>query len=1189
MSDGTLQLLLAIRRRLQTAMRRQTAAEVAFGLVVTLGVLAAFLLVGVAVEAGFWMGIGLRSVFFWVFVVGALALLGYFVVWPVLRLVGVVPGLDERVAAERAGHRHPAVADRLTALLDLADGRASAAPTPLVDHALHALGRTVEPVPFERTEDLQPVRRIAPWALAPLLGLLFFLIAAPTTFVGAVDRLFAPATDFQPPAPFFFEVEPGDVELARGEALAVAARPVGTDFPPDAVLELGRADEATQDQIRLTLGEDGRFAHTVPNVRADLRYRITAEGVTSPWYEATVVTRPVVNGLNVSLQPPRYTGLRTRSLAPGIGDVLALPGTQIRVTVALGGEPPEEAMLLVNWSEQAPTPVSLTVEGQEATGVFTLQREGEYEIRLVDANGRTNQNAVRYRLATLRDAPPQITLVEGAENVLAETARRARFRITDDFGFARVSLFWRFAERRDGEAEADFRRVSIPLDAPRRLDQEVLTDWLPRDGSRTPQPGDVVEFYGEVRDNDVVSGYKAARTPVFTLRYPSLDEQYDQLDETQEETEDQLETIQDESEEFQERFEELRDELRRDPEPDWEDQRQLDQLMQQQESLQQQTEALTQQMENLLEQMQEGALVTEETMRLYEAMQQVMEELDSPELREALEMLRQAMEQMDMRQMMEALDEIEFNEEEFRERMERALELFERLQTAQELDEAARRAEDLAEREEALSEATERLQEQQQGEQNDEASEGEPSESEQAEGEPSEGEQQEGESGEQSEGEPQQGEQSPQDAAAERERLAQEQAQAQEEMEELQELIEQLQERMEEQRGAPTEEMQQMMEQMQQQNLPQQMQQNQQQLQQNQLQDAQQGQQQMQQQLQQMAQQMQQMAGQMSGEQSQLNMQAIRRVLDDVLTLSEEQERLADETGGLPSRSPALRPIAQQQVELAEGLAIVSDTLQALAREIPQMTYEVQRLSHDGLREMGQATERLADLQPGPASGHQKTAMTHLNDLALMLSELLNQMQQGGGGGSGMSMQQMQQQLQQMGQQQQQLNQQMQQMLNQMAGERLTESQQEQARRAAAQQEAIRQQLQELMQEGGQGLDPQTRSALQRASDQMRQIERELRGGRLSEETLQRQQNILQRLLDAERSVNQRGREERREGRTGEDEANPDRPDRLPPTDTESDRLRRDLIRALESGYAPDYQDLIKRYFERLQDRAGSN
>ena len=65
--------------------------------------------------------------------------------------------------------------------------------------------------------------------------------------------------------------------------------------------------------------------------------------------------------------------------------------------------------------------------------------------------------------------------------------------------------------------------------------------------------------------------------------------------------------------------------------------------------------------------------------------------------------------------------------------------------------------------------------------------------------------------------------------------------------------------------------------------------------------------------------------------------------------------------------------------------------------------------------------------------------------------------------------------------------------------------------------------------------------------------------------------------------MNQRGKDDRCEGQRGTDRRR-DAPDALPPPDPEAEQLRRDLLRALEAGYAPDYQDLIKRYFERLQN-----
>ncbi|MGB3543372.1 MAG: chromosome partitioning protein ParA, partial [Rubrivirga sp.] len=243
----------------------------------------------------------------------------------------------------------------------------------------------------------------------------------------------------------------------------------------------------------------------------------------------------------------------------------------------------------------------------------------------------------------------------------------------------------------------------------------------------------------------------------------------------------------------------------------------------------------------------------------------------------------------------------------------------------------------------------------------------------------------------------------------------------------------------------------------------------------------------------------------------------------------------------------------------------------------------------DGAREMGLAIERLVDRQAGPASANQRTSMSHLNSLALLLADLLEQLQNqsnssgSGGGGSGSS-QGMGEQMQQAAQRQAEMNRRIQQMLNEGAGgERLSPDQGQRLRQMAEQQEALRRQIQRALEGGGAGLHPDDRAGLQRIEEQMREQAAELRNGQLNRRTAPRQQQILEQLLEAERSANQRGREERREAQAGSPQRPP--PASEPRTTRPPDRVRADLIRALESGYSPDYQDLIKLYFERLQAR----
>ena len=180
-----------------------------------------------------------------------------------------------------------------------------------------------------------------------------------------------------------------------------------------------------------------------------------------------------------------------------------------------------------------------------------------------------------------------------------------------------------------------------------------------------------------------------------------------------------------------------------------------------------------------------------------------------------------------------------------------------------------------------------------------------------------------------------------------------------------------------------------------------------------------------------------------------------------------------------------------------------------------------------------------------------------------------------------MSQQQMIQQMQNMAKDQQRLNQQIQQMLNDMQGDRLSQDAQERLRQLGAQQEALRRQLRDLSRQ--QDGTNQLLGDLDRIAKQMEETIRELQQGRVDRRTQQRQQQILTRLLDAARSIRERGRQKERESQTGDD---PERqgPGELTPAE-QADQLRRALLRALESGYAPDYEELIKRYFELLQQQ----
>jgi hypothetical protein len=1166
MSEKTQRLVEEIRSKIGRLSRRITLADLVYGSIVAAGAISGALLLGTLTEWIFWMPEGVRWVLFVAFLTTALALLAYFVVRPALILIGVSPGIDETEVARRIGRRFPTVRDRLVNLLNLVSGARSPAPEPLVEGAIVQLAMQVRDPDYESVEQFTKAKEVGRFATVPIVGLMAFLLIDPSGFTAAAGRLVAPGVHFVRPAPFQFTVQPGNATVIKGDSLDFLVLADGSELPESAHLEIKRTGETRTKSVSLVSTEEGVFVHTERRIRDSFTYRIVAGEVVTEDYDVDVVARPFVRSFQVTVQPPEYTRMTSRTLAPNVGDFAAYPGSRVDITVVASTDIDAAS---VEFDEGAA--LEMDVNGQGAAGVFIVDRDDSYRIRLSDRSGLDNDELIAYRIQRKLDGYPGIAILspEPLSELTDELAVEVAARITDDFGFTSLSLLYRLSESTFGEPDEEFTRLRLERPRPRLLDQDVLFRWeLSEIENLDLVPGDVLDFYLEVRDNDDYAGFKRTASPIHTLRFPSLIEQFDQLDEQQDEVKGDLESLLDNARNVQEEFEQLRDELRRKQDGSWDDERQLDRLLEQQQELEKQANDLSSQVDQMVDQMEKQDLVSPQTLEQFQELNRVFEEINSPELEEALERLREAMSEVDLTEIERSIGEVEFNEEQFLERLERALELFKRLRTEQKLEEAARRAEELAERQEKLQDKTKEAE----NPENDSDPSDQEAGSENSEDESSEDATEDSELD------------TDENGSNQREELAQEQERSAEDMKALEELMRRIEEQMEELKNAPQESMDQLMEQMDQQDMSGQMQDNAQQLRQGEMGEAQQSQEQMMQQLQQMSDQLEQMGQQMSGEQMQQNLAALRRALDDVLTLSLAQEELRDQVREVAARDAGLRRFTQQQAELHSGLTTVGDSLVEMAKDIPQMSREIQAHAGQADMDMTRAVDEMAERRGAQAVGYQKGAMTSLNELALLLSDLMQNMQNQQSGMGGMSMQQMMQQMQQMSGNQAKLNQQIQQMLNSMQGSRLSQDMGKRLQQMAEGQEALRRQLEEMGTNAPAAAE-QILGDLEKIAEQMEESIQELQDRNLDSQTIQRQQEILTRLLNAQRSMQERGKEHRREGRTGED-LNRASPSELTP-DERAEQLRRELLDALESGYSSDYEELIRRYFEILQELDG--
>ncbi len=300
----------------------------------------------------------------------------------------------------------------------------------------------------------------------------------------------------------------------------------------------------------------------------------------------------------------------------------------------------------------------------------------------------------------------------------------------------------------------------------------------------------------------------------------------------------------------------------------------------------------------------------------------------------------------------------------------------------------------------------------------------------------------------------------------------------------------------------------------------------------------------------------------------------IDRAARDLLRLSMMQEDLKTETAA-QNHADRMSEIGEVQVDLRVGTASVIDRVMETAQETFVIPPDALKALSQTLRSMHEATRAIEQNRADNARVYQQQAMTALNQSVIALRQASEDARTSG---SSTGVEQLLQQLEQMAQRQQQINDAMEQMQGQ--GE-LTSGDMEMLAMMAAQQQALAQMMQQMA-----GEIAQYREILGRLGnlgDEMEESARDIAQGNLGERLRDRQQRILQRLLDAQRSLSTGKESEERIAEASRDRYDVATPGRLP-----SDRgerrilLREAMHEALRADFPPEYRSWIRSYYERL-------
>lgn len=1115
-----------IRQKISRFKRRYYLNLFIKGLVLTAAIVLAYFLLAVALEYAFWLG-SVGRFFILITFFGVVAYcLAKFLRGPISFWL-MRKGMGDEQSAHMIGDQMPDVRDKLLNLIQLAN---TSTESVLVYASVEQKSKEFAPIQFENVIDLRENKRYFKYLAIPLGLLLTLMIINESILTQSTNRIVHFNQKFSPQAPFNFVVDSQSLLAFFNEDASVHVQLTGSAVPETAYLTVG-----SQRLKMETLGH-GAFQYTFENLQEAKVFQIEAAGFYSDVYEITLVRRPELTQFAVRLEYPPYLNRKAETIVNG-GNLEIPEGT------------------IVNWSLHTANAQQAGVIFQSAGVLESMQNPDNqnftfkksfvapdrYEIRLGNANSQ-NKEHIAYQIDVIKDQYPQIAVSNFKDSVLFKQVILGGS-IQDDYGVTKLAL--EFHVKNEAGKIASSHTVNIPISSG-QLQQSYFYNWSL--DSLHLKPGDQLEYFLQVWDNDGVNGRKSTRSAVYTFFVPSKDQLVTDINRSQANTEDKIKEGAERAEDLQKKINDAYQKMKGKQTLDWQDKKKLEDILEQKKNLDQFINEMKDQ-NKLLEQKKNAySEQSEKIQAKAEQIQKLMDELLDEETKKLLEELERLLnENADNTEMQNVLDKLNKNSQNLEKELDRTLELFKQLQFDYKLEQSIQEAQQQIEKQEELLKKTEALEK----DLNKKDKAGKNGDNK---------DQKDNQSGKENQGDNHNPEAN--QLAEEQKKLNEEFQKSEEQLDELRKLGEELNKS----DGLPEQQDLESVDQLQQQS--------EEDLQKGNPSKSKDAQQKAVQQMKKAKDQMESMQSSMSMEMDMQNIETLRQILHGLIKLSFDQEKLMDQFRELQANDPAFNPLAQQQIKLRDDVKVLEDSLLALGKRDPNMGNFITREVTELNNHLEKVIESNKERRRQQAATEMQYSMTAINNLALMLDshfDMLMQMMANAKPSAGKGKKKGEQSLSQM---QQQLNKKIEQLKQSgKSGRQLSEE----LAQMAAEQERIRRALQEMQekmkQQGGKapGND---------LNEKMEQTETELVNKQLTDQIIQRQREIVTRLLEAEQSMREQKMDEERKGETAKEYEK-----EIPKAIEEYLRLKEkevELLKTVPPKLYPFYKKEVSEYFKRI-------
>jgi len=639
------------------------------------------------------------------------------------------------------------------------------------------------------------------------------------------------------------------------------------------------------------------------------------------------------------------------------------------------------------------------------------------------------------------------------------------------------------------------------------------------------KPGYKLSYFFEVFDNDGVNGSKSTRSQIMMFSIPTEEEINNTINNRNETIKDDLSDSKKMADDLQKQIDDLQKSLLQKKDLGWEEKKKMQDLLEKQKELQDKMKDVDK--KNQMNEIQKNEL-TDDEQRLLDKQDQInklFDELNNDDLNKMMDDLEKMMDKMDKTKMMDMLDKIEMGNKDLEKELDRTLSLFKEMQFENKLNETIDKLNDLMKSQEDFMKKAD-------------------------------------------------------DPKGDMNEMKDQQSKVDELMKEVQDdlkKLEEMNEGLEEKKDM--EGLQEKMDEMQNQNNN-----SKQELGNSQKSKSSKSMSKSKDKTQEMKDQMQGMQQEMEQESKEENLEDLKQLLDNTLKLSFDQEALINTTNGTNISNPQFKDILKLQKKLIDDSKVIEDSLLALSKRVIEIQSIVNKEITQVKSSMEKSLEQLEERNKSNSLQKQQFALTSLNNLALLLSEAINQMQQ-----------QMKNQMQSQGsksckkpgqsnpnsmgelmKKQMALQQKMMDLQGKMKGEVPKNGENGDVAKdlvkLANEQEGIRKELQDMSKD----LEGDQKKQINDIIKKMEENEQDILNKTISSQTINRNEEIKIKMLDSEKAMRNQDQDDKRKSNEGEDKK--DNNNQLLEDYFKKKSQELEIIRSIPPVMRPYYKSKVSQY-----------